>query len=69
MKNQIWGVWQRLQALLSDARNRIDEFWKKEDELYFSDPVAYRRRTDWFWTKVSMVLAFCFVLIVYWVEA
>jgi hypothetical protein len=64
MRNRIWMMWEKLLALLSDVRKRIDQFWQKEDELYWADPAAYCRRTDWFWTKVSMTLVFSLILIV-----
>ncbi|NNM68366.1 MAG: hypothetical protein HKM00_00055 [Gallionella sp.] len=69
MKNRIAVLWLRVRVLASETRQRIDAFVKNEDELYWADPAAYRRRTDSFWAKVALVLWLVMMLTVYILEA
>ncbi len=62
MKNEILVLMQKSKELVSNVQHRIDEFWKKEDQLYWLDPVAYCRRTDWFWARISMVICLVMML-------
>jgi len=65
MKIRIMTLWQRLMTMANTVRHRIDEFWRKEDELYWVDPPAYLKRTDKFWTKLSLVLIALLFLMVW----
>ena len=65
MRNRILAYLQMLVIFARNIRQRIDAFWRKEDELYWADPAAYRRRTDLFWTKVQLVYFISFFLIVW----
>lgn len=69
MKSRVALLWLKVRALASETRQRIDAFIQKEDELYWADPAAYRRRTDWFWARVAMVLGLAMILMVYILEA
>lgn len=41
---------------LCAARERWDELWRREDEKYFADPVAYQRRMDGFFARIPFAL-------------
>lgn len=64
MKKKISSSRHWLTEIVLTVRHRIDEFIRKEDALYYADPRAYCRRTDWFWARVAMVLSIVFFLFV-----
>jgi hypothetical protein len=41
---------------LCAAKEKWDEFWRREDEKYFADPVAYQRRMDRNFARIPLSL-------------
>lgn len=66
MKHKLLMACQYLLNFLKGIRKRIDDFERKEEALYWADPKAYCRRTDWFWARVAIVLGICIFLAAYW---
>lgn len=43
-----------------------DDFWRREDEKYYADPVAYRRRMDRNFARIPMFFIACMLVWVSW---